>query len=321
MNPLVGILTGPTASGKTQLALQWAAELSNIETDIEIINADSLLVYRGLDIRTAKPTPAQLNLLPHHLIDLLDPSEAFTAGDFCRAAHAAIADIHRRGKRALIIGGTGFYLKALLFGLWEANLPIQNAELKAQLQLCSNPSLYEELCQKDLPSAERIGPHDRYRLIRAIEICRLSGKSLTELQASLPKSPDPQFRLWIIDRETSELHARIQLRTQEMLNHGVIEEFKTMNSRYPESRALMAVGYAQINAYLKEIPPVGRNLKPGIEGLSEEIQLATRQLVKRQRTWFKGQCKPSNNAHGFRLFKLDAEMDLLKAEFQKIYMC
>ena len=131
VSPLVGILTGPTASGKTQLALRWASERGNIE----IINADSLLVYRGLDIGTAKPTPDQLKQLPHHLIDILDPDQAFTAGDFFKAAHVAIAEIHDRGKRALVIGGTGFYLKALLFGLW--GLPetsassIQNAELKS----------------------------------------------------------------------------------------------------------------------------------------------------------------------------------------------
>ena len=313
VNPLVGILTGPTASGKTQLALRWASELANIE----IINADSLLVYRGLDIGTAKPTQEQLGQLPHHLIDILNPNEVFTAGDFFRAAQAAITEIHNRGKRALIIGGTGFYLKALLFGLWETPAsPIQDGELKAQLQLISNVSLYEELFQKDPTSAERIGLNDRYRLIRAIEICRLSGKSPTDLQASLPKAPDPRFRLWIIDRENSELYVRIRHRTQDMLNNGVIEEFQTVTSRFPQSRALMAVGYAQIDAYLKGNPPSGRQLKPGLEGLFEEIQLATRQLVKRQRTWFKGQCPPSMGAHWF---KLDEEIALLRSEFQKVY--
>ena len=301
--PRVGVLTGPTATGKSSLALELAAGFGNIE----IVNADSLLVYRGMNIGTAKPTEKELQQVPHHLIDIRNPDEPFTAGEFLRAATAAIEEIHQRGRRALVVGGTGFYLKALLYGIWPA--PSGNPELREKLQALGAEELFRQLSEIDPTSATRIGKSDPYRLIRAMELFHLSGKSPTELQALLPTEANPQFELWILNRPDSELHLRIQLRTQQMLEAGLIEEFQKLSSQYPLSRALNSVGYAQVKTYLSGEPPPGRKIKPGLEGLSEEIQLATRQLVKRQRTWFRGQFKTEEES-----------VDRLEEDFKKVYL-
>jgi tRNA dimethylallyltransferase len=315
INPCIGILTGPTASGKTQIALEWAEQMQG---ELEIINADSLQVYRSLNIGTAKPPSEILKKIPHHLIDILDPTETFTAGAFLRAVKQALFEIHTRGKRALIVGGTGFYLKALLYGIWDAkpDKPKQENDLKLQFQSTPNETLFSILSEKDPISAARIGVKDRYRLIRALEIISTTGKTPTQHQASHSPTPDPLFQVWIIDRDPYELSDRIRKRTQNMLREGIIEEYEKICARIPNSRALNAVGYAQIGNFLKGIPPSGRKINPGLEGLSEEIQLATRQLVKRQRTWFKSQLHPSKQ---IERIQLDHDKDLLEKKFKKIY--
>lgn len=306
----VGILTGPTATGKTGLALQLAFEHGNIE----IINADSLLVYREMNIGTAKPSTEELDKVRHHLIDIRNPNEPFTAGEFFRATHAAIDDIHQRGKRALIVGGTGFYLNSLIFGLWEA--PAADIQLRDELSQKENTELYNDLLKIDPTSAHRIGPADRYRLIRSLELYQLTGKSPTDLQNQVSKNPDPRFQLWIIDRDSNELNQRIQIRTEEMIQNGLVEEYQKLQAQYPNSRSLSAVGYAQVAKYIKNEIPNGRKVKPGLIGLSDEIQLATRQLVKTQRTWFKGQKKRVPNSESFYL---DGDLEKLQAAFTSTY--
>jgi len=307
----VGILTGPTATGKSGWAIELACRIGNIE----LINADSLLVYRGMNIGTAKPTPEELSQVPHHLIDIRNPDEPFTSGEFTRAAQSTLDDIHRRGKRALIVGGTGFYLKSLLFGLWEA--PAANAQVRERLDRETDETLFRNLEQKDPISSQRIGPADRYRLIRALEIIELTGKTPTELQSKLEKTPDPKFKLWILDRPTSELQDRIEKRTQQMLDQGLIEEFRTLHQKYPASRALQSIGYKQVHDYLENRPPSGRKLKPGLLGLKGEIELATRQLVKSQRTWFKNQVQHIPNS---QCFQLDENKSQLEEAFNSVYL-
>jgi tRNA dimethylallyltransferase len=310
VRPLVGILTGPTATGKTSLALELAQKYQQIE----IINADSMLVYRGMDIGTAKPTSLELKAIPHHLIDICEPNEPFTAGEFLRAAQSAIDSIHGRGRRALIVGGTGFYLKALLFGTWEA--PAADSKIREKLSAFSNESLHQALDKADPKSALRIGPSDRYRLIRALELCELTGKTPTQLQESMPKEPDPRFRLWIMDRPKEELDQRIQQRTQQMIQQGLIQEFEKIQARFPESRALSAVGYAQVSHYLTGQTPPGRKIKPGLDGLADEIALATRQLVKNQRTWFRNQ---SVQVPYSQWYHLDKDRSQLEEAFKSVY--
>jgi tRNA dimethylallyltransferase len=275
------ILTGPTAAGKTALALEMAA----LDPRIEIVNGDSLLFYRGMDIGTAKPTREELALVPHHILDIREPNEPFTAGDFCRLVQSTLTEIHARGHRALVVGGTGFYLKALLFGLWEG--PGTDPDLREELEARSPAELYGELHAQDPVSALRIGANDRYRLVRALEVLRLSGKTPTQLEAEVPAVADPRFALWICERETEDLHVRIARRVRQMLDQGFVAEVEKLQKNFPGARPLGAVGYKEVARYLEHRPPPGRKVRAGEEGLIDEIELATRQLVKKQRTWFK----------------------------------
>lgn len=311
------ILTGPTASGKTAFALEMAERLRAMgEPPIEIINADSILVYRGFDIGSAKPGKAELARVTHHLIDCNTPEQPFTAGDFAREARAAIAAIEARGARPLIVGGTGFYLKALVHGMW-GDQSLQkgiktDASLREKLEQLANTELYSELRAKDARAALKIGPNDRYRLVRAIEIIRQTGRTPSDLDRETSRDPDPRFDLWWIDREPEELEKRIRKRTSELLARGFVDEVRGLLKNHPKCRALKSVGYAQVVAFLNETPPEGRVPRPGLAGLEDEIVLATRQMVRRQRNWFRGQTKA-------RRFVLDADRAKLESEFLKIY--
>ncbi len=295
--PVFPVLAGPTASGKTQLALETAERLG-----LEIINADSLLVYCGFDIGTAKPSLRERGSVPHHLIDIRDPLESFTAADFVREVHALHATLAPTGRRALIVGGTHFYLKALCRGLWDA--PPTQPEFRSSLDGIETTELHSRLAQKDPAHAAKIGPSDRYRLIRALEILEFSGRRPSELEAEAEaRDPDPRFPLLWIDRSTDELDERILQRTRQMLEQGLIEETRSLMQRVPGARALGSVGYRQVVDHLEQRPPAGRKLRPGLGGLEDEITLATRQLVKAQRTFLKG----FSGAEGFIL-----EQDRLK---------
>jgi tRNA dimethylallyltransferase len=313
----VAILSGPTATGKSGIALEYARKFAHSRsTDLELINADSMLVYRGMDIGTAKPSREELQEIPHHLVSIRNPNEQFTAGEFYRLANEAISEIHSRGKRALIVGGTGFYLKALLFGLWET--PPSHPQIREKLERLPNPELFTMLEKKDPPTAYRIGPNDRYRLIRALEMIELSGKTVTALREEAPTQPDPRFELLVMDRETEELNQRISLRSSEMLTQGLIDEVQTIEAQFPNAASLGAVGYAQVRHYLAGHLPAGRKIKPGIPGLLDEIELATRQLVKRQRTWFRGVL--NQPGQGFATaFTLDADREKLFRKLEEIY--
>jgi tRNA dimethylallyltransferase len=302
----VAILSGPTAAGKTRLAL----DLAKGHPGLELVNADSLLVYRGMDIGTAKPSLEDRAAVPHHLIDVRNPDEAFTAGDFVREAEAAIAAIHARKGRAMIIGGTGFYLKALLYGLWAT--PPSNPTIRARIERSTSRELYDALYKRDEKSALRIGVNDRYRLVRAWEILELSGKSPSELETASPKDPDPRFELLVIDRADEELDSRIKTRTAAMLEEGLVEEVKKIRTAYPGARSLGSVGYAEVCGYLDGRKPDGRNPRPGLEGLIDEINLSTRQLIKRQRTWFRSE----KSTHPYTL---DKDRCALEKRLEEIY--
>jgi tRNA dimethylallyltransferase len=274
------ILAGPTATGKSSLAQRFAEERGGVE----LVSADSVAVFRHLDIGTAKPSAADRARVPHHLVDVRDPDEGFTAGDFAREAGAALEDIGRRGKRALVVGGTGFYLKALVHGLWDA--PPAEPGLRARLEARPLAALADELRARDPDAASRIGSADRYRLVRALEILETTGALPSGLEAG---PPDPRFELWVIDRDDAELEERIRARAGAMLEAGLLEEARRALERWPDARALGAVGYAECVRHLRGEPPPGRRVRPGLDGLRDEIALATRQLVKKQRTWFRSQ--------------------------------
>ena len=272
------ILTGATAVGKSQLALQ-VAKICNLE----IINADSIAFYQEFDIGSAKPTLKERQEVPHHLIDVARPDAIYHAGDFLRDIEQVISDIHARGKRALIVGGSGFYLKALRYGLWPA--PPTSRSFRESIEEKSMEALVAELKEKDPVHLQKIGSKDRYRIVRALEIITLSGEKPSELQAKMKTEPDPKYSLWVINREANQLVKRMRFRIEEMIEAGWIEEVKALRATYPNSKSLGAVGYAQILRYLDGIAPQGRKLLPGLPGLISEIELSHRQLAKTQRTW------------------------------------
>lgn len=281
------ILTGPTAVGKSSLSLKLAQKLN-----LEIINADSVCFYREFDIGSAKPSPEEMARVPHHLIDFVHPNDSYHAGDFYKDCLKKVDEIHSRGKRALIVGGSGFYLKALRFGLWEA--PATSPEFRATVENIDTPTLFERLIRVDMLHAQKIGANDRYRMIRALEIFELSGKRPSQLEAQMSTEPDPRFELWVVDREKEELAQRMHVRVKAMVDHGLVEETKVLREKYPHSKTLHAVGYQQVLDFLDGVKPEGRQIKVGTSGLVDEIELSHRQLAKQQRTWFKN-LKPNES--------------------------
>lgn len=273
------MLTGPTGAGKSEWAARLAAELP-----IEIVSVDSALVYRGMDIGTAKPDAALRARIPHHLIDILDPAESYSAGQFVADCRRLIEEIRARGHIPLLVGGTMLYLRALVEGI--ADLPRGSAELRRALEERAAkegwPTLHAELASRDPGAAARIHPNDPQRIQRALEVCYLTGRPLSELQrARRPLDVSlPRFALAPADRAV--LHGRIARRLSHMMERGFLAEVQRLRAR-PELTArhpaLRAVGYRQLWAHLE-----GRY---GLEEARERALAATRQLAKRQLTWLR----------------------------------
>ncbi len=274
-------LMGPTASGKTALAIELCQQYP-----CEIISVDSALVYKGMDIGTAKPTADELAIAPHHLIDFLDPSKAYSAADFRQDALALVEQIHANGKIPLFVGGTMLYFKALLEGL--SNLPAADAkirqEIAAQAEKYGWESLHQELSQYDPVSAERIHPNDPQRINRAVEVYRISGKSLTELtQDKGDAFPYRVKQFAIAPADRAILHDRIEQRFMQMLDAGFEQEVKELYKRgdlHPDLPSIRCVGYRQMWDYLDNKIDYQEMVYRGI--------VATRQLAKRQLTWLRG---------------------------------
>ena len=286
--PLAIALMGPTASGKSALALEWAQRF-----DGEIVNVDSALVYRGLDIGAAKPGAAERALAPHHMLDLRDPWQPHSAAEFAVAARAAIDGIVARGKLPILAGGTGLYFHALLHGL--SAMPEADADIRAQLareaQSRGWAALHAELAAIDPAAAARIGPADAQRIQRALEVWRLSGRTISDWQSDRvsDRLAVRVLRLVLSPLDRSELHARIERRFYAMLEDGFLDEVQALRV-LPQLRdhpaplelpALRAVGYRQVWEHLQ-----------GTTGPCEfrdRAVFATRQLAKRQLTWLRGQ--------------------------------
>jgi tRNA dimethylallyltransferase len=274
-------LMGPTASGKTALALEWAQQWP-----VEIISVDSALIYRGMDIGTAKPTRAEQATVPHHLIDILDPTAHYSAGQFVSDATALIQQIRARGKTPLLVGGTMLYFKALQQGIAELPVedPIVRADILHQAQTKGWPALHAELMQIDPAFATKVNVNDTQRISRGLEVFYLSGQPLSLLQKQNQRPPDLQFQSFaIIPSDRSLLHQRIEARIDGMLKAGFVEEVITLRQKYPLHPGLpsmRAVGYRQVWAYL-EGQITGTDLP-------QHILFATRQYAKRQLTWLRG---------------------------------
>jgi len=282
--PLAVAIMGPTASGKTAAALEIARRLP-----CEIISVDSALVYRGMDIGTAKPSAEERAAVPHHLIDIIEPTESYSAAQFRADAMRLIADIFSRGKLPVLVGGTMLYFKALREGL-DA-LPQADAAVRARLDAeaaaLGVPALHAKLAALDPVTAARLKPNDAQRIQRALEIYELTGRPMSALLSHAPKAELP-FSLLPIALEPSDrsvLHARIAVRFDAMLGHaggGLIEEVIALRARgdlHPELPSMRCVGYRQSWAYLE-----GEFDKAA---LREKGIAATRQLAKRQLTWLR----------------------------------
>ena len=280
-------LVGPTASGKTAVALALAAEWP-----IEIISVDSALVYQGMDIGTAKPTLAERQAVVHHLIDIRDPAQSYSAADFARDATALIADIRGRGKLPLLVGGTMLYIKALIEGLDDLPLadPAVRADIEEEAHDRGWPALHAELALVDPPTAQRLPPHDSQRIARALEVWRITGKPLSSFfgttRVAGPRvallSLEPQDRKW--------LHQRIEQRFDAMLEHGLVDEVKALRSRgdlQADLPSMRCVGYRQAWEALNDIEE-GIPLATAMRLMRERGIAASRQLAKRQLTWLRG---------------------------------
>ncbi len=275
----IPVILGPTAVGKTDLSLAIAHML-----DAEIVSADSRQVYRFLDIGTAKPDAAQRQAVPHHLIDVVDPHERLNAARFAQLAWDCVREIETRGKQPLVVGGSGLYIRALTDGLFPG--PGANPELRASLEAQANAEgvhvLHGRLAQVDPPSARRIHPHDRVRIIRALEVYTLTGAPISQWQCQWR---DPQrirpFLLIGLMRERDDLRARIAARTQAMLAGGLVAEVRGLLAAgfSPTLPPLRSVGYAESIAYL-----TGEYDLAGAQAL---IERNTWRLAKRQITWFR----------------------------------
>ncbi|MDR2014427.1 MAG: tRNA (adenosine(37)-N6)-dimethylallyltransferase MiaA [Azoarcus sp.] len=272
-------LPGPTGSGKTACALTLARDLP-----VEIISVDSALVYRGMDIGTAKPDAADQAACPHHLIDLIDPTESYSAAKFCDDAHRLMAEITAQGRIPLFVGGTMLYYKALREGL--SDLPQADASLRTEIDHRAKtegwPALHAELARLDPVAAAQLKPHDAQRIQRALEIVLATGKPLSEAHARRTSRPLPcrPVTVALTPSSRSELHARIACRFKKMLADGLTDELATLRQRYrltPDMASMRAVGYRQAWAYLNGEIDGEKLLETGIA--------ATRQLAKRQLTW------------------------------------
>ncbi|ACJ27600.1 tRNA delta(2)-isopentenylpyrophosphate transferase [Shewanella piezotolerans WP3] len=274
-------LMGPTASGKTALAIELVKNY-----DCEIISVDSALIYQQMDVGSAKPDAAELAVAPHHLIDIIDPADSYSAADFRKDALLKIEDIISRGKTPLLVGGTMMYFKALIEGL--SPLPGANDEIRAQIAVEAQANgwqaLHDQLKEVDPVAAARIHPNDPQRLARALEVFRISGKSLTELTKVKSEAfPYEAIQFAIAPNDRKVLHKAIETRFKAMLGLGFVEEVKKLKSRddlHLELPSMRCVGYRQCWQHLDG--------EYDYETMVEKAIVATRQLAKRQLTWLRG---------------------------------
>lgn len=270
-------LVGPTGVGKTEASL-WLAK----RIDAEIVSADSMLVYCGMDIGTAKPTPEERAAVRHHLIDVLEPTESFSVGKYRQLAKDAIADIHGRGKMALVCGGTGLYVRALVDGLFEgpgADWPLRE-ELEAEVERSGPQSLHAELMKVDRETAEKLSPKDVRRVIRALEVHSAAHRPISELQSQWKQRGRGPTMLGLTMKR-SLLYQRIEERVDRMFERGLVEETEKLLERGLRTNrtAMQAIGYKEVVAYLSG--------ECSLEEAKKLLKRNSRRYAKRQLTWFR----------------------------------
>lgn len=293
--PIV-LLAGPTGVGKTALSLKLARQL-----DSEIVNADSMQIYRYLDIGTAKPTAEERRLVRHHLLDIIDPDENFDAARYLEQARPVIEALHRRRKIPLVVGGTGLYMKVLTRGICHGapDDPRLRQQLLEEEQQRGLACLHEELQQVDPGLAERIHVHDRQRIIRALEVYRLTGKPLSfwHDKHRFAQNLYPTIKIFLY-RSREKLYQRIDARVHKMLEQGFVDEVRQLLAQgyVPQLKSMQSLGYRQLVHYLR-----GTYDLPTAIG---QIQRDTRRYAKRQLTWFRGDPQ-------FRWFEAENEAEVI----------
>ena len=283
--PVINLM-GPTASGKTALACELYEQ-----GNFELISVDSALVYREMDIGTAKPSKEELARYPHHLIDIISPMEVYSAANFVEDACKLIDEIHARGKTPILVGGTMLYFKALLEGLSD-NLPSADYTVRAEIEDQAIregwEAVYAELCRVDPVAGQKFKPSDRQRIIRALEVFRLTGEPITKLQAEQPKNQPYRYSFYnyALMPDRVELHKRIEMRLELMWKNGFLNEVKELMGKYDfddNLPSMRSVGYRQAIEFLKN----GNISSEKQREMEDKALFATRQLAKRQYTWLR----------------------------------
>jgi tRNA dimethylallyltransferase len=271
-------LAGPTASGKTGVGLELAERI-----DGEIISLDSMAVYRGMDVGTAKPTPEERQRVPHHLVDVVSPDQDFSLSHFMAASHQAVRDITNRKRQAMFVGGTPLYLKSLLRGVvpgppadWDFRQRIE-----AELEEVGIEALHERLQQVDPLAAAKLHPNDKRRIIRALEVYRATGKPISHEQVHFDDTPAGGCHVFVLSWPRDQLHARIETRVEAMFSHGLVDEVGSLLEKHGQfSRtAMQAVGYREVVEFLSN--------ERSLDETVELVKARTRQFARRQLTWFR----------------------------------
>lgn len=276
---LLVVIVGPTAVGKTKISVQLAEKFGG-----EIVSADSRQVYRFMDIGTAKPSPDDMRRIPHHMIDVVNPDEEYTAADYRRDAHAAIKSIFLKGKIPIMVGGSGLYIRAVIDGIFPgpgSDRKIRE-KLEKEVEMSGLPSLYDRLCKVDPVASSRIHPNDKRRIIRALEIYEVTGKPISSLQEEGKKKEAGYSTVMIgLNRPRKELYRRIEERVEEIFQQGFVEEVKTLLDKgYEESLISMeALGYREVIKFLKS--------EISLELAKKKVKQNTCHYARRQLIWFR----------------------------------
>ena len=278
LKPKVIVIGGPTASGKTALSIELAKAI-----DGEIVSADSMQIYQGMDIGTAKPTEEEKQNIKHYMLDIIKPNQRYSVADYKKDAKEAIRKIIKKGKTPIVIGGTGLYIDSLIYEIEYPELEIDISYRKELEEIADKEGLlglYEKAKTIDKDAMEKISVNDRKRILRVLEIYHQTGKTKTELEKESRKEPEFDYRMFAIDMNREVLYDRINRRVDIMLENGLIEEVKNIYEKYKEfPTAMQALGYKEVVEYLEN--------KITKEEMIEKIKMESRRYAKRQLTWFR----------------------------------
>lgn len=276
--PKVIVIGGPTASGKTALSIELAKKING-----EIVSADSMQIYQEMNIGTAKPSEEEKQNIPHYMLDFVKPDERYSVADYKKDAKKAIRKILSKGKKPIVVGGTGLYIDSLIYEIEYPEIEMDLSYRKELEELIKKEGLeylYERAKQIDEKAMEKISPNDQKRILRVLEIYHQTGKTKTELEKESRKEPEFDYKMFAIEMERKILYDRINQRVDKMLQNGLVQEVETIYQRYQEfPTAMQALGYKEVVEYLDG--------KVSKEEMIEKIKMESRRYAKRQLTWFR----------------------------------